>query len=682
MADAMHQITSPNADAIMADLMRFTARWDELGEPCWLEIRAFDKWGSPTIGRFRHHALQEAVEWIVSLNGTGRNIYAVRNPIKNASAGSAKDTDIIAAFYLWADCDDTASGQNILRFDGPKHSVAVTTGTIPTIRVHTYWELAEPVRDMAAWRDTQQAIARHFGSDGSVINPSRIMRVGGTVSWPSEKKAERGYAPELTIIRTEYPDATDRAPITFERAQRVWPMVQPSLSAVASAAAGMFAFDMGAHGDSLDRQTVIASITSGSEWHNNMIRLVGSYVGKGLGDAEIHALTQPLTLPGYSGDDTAREVQTAIDGARRKGWTPAAPDPKPFDHAPAPDAAPDAAAWRMQSTADFIAGFVSPEWLIEGVLQRGRLYTLTAPTGHGKTAAGLLMSTCISTGAPFCALETEPGDVLFLAGENPDDVRARVIVTLEAAGINPADCRVHFIPGTFSIRQDMAALSAAASGLPDLALVVVDTFAAYFDGDDENSNAQALDFARVVRSLTMLPSRPAVLMPAHPVKNATRANLTPKGGSSLLNEVDGNLTIYREERILSLHWQGKIRGPEFEPLQMELTTATSSKVIDKRGVLMPSVIATPVLETRAMELAEEANNREDAVLLSVERHPSQSVSDRCIDMRMLNENRKPMKSTMQRVLMKLRDDKLIKRFHRQWELTQDGQKAVEMIRNG
>ena len=60
----------------------------------------------------------------------------------------------------------------------------------------------------------QSAIARHFGSDPSVINPSRIMRIGGTISWPSVKKRQKGYVEELTTIRTEY--AEPREPVTMD----------------------------------------------------------------------------------------------------------------------------------------------------------------------------------------------------------------------------------------------------------------------------------------------------------------------------------------------------------------------------------------------------------------------------------------------------------------------------------
>jgi len=661
-----------------------TRRWHELPEKAVMEIRAFDEYGTPQVGRFAPDWLDGdigAVQWIADMNRRGRNCYAVRNPVRDTVAGKgANDTDILAAFYLWADCDEGTAAENILRFPGPKWVAAVTTGKIPTTRVHTYWELKEPCTDLAAWRDMQSAIARHFGSDPSVINPSRIMRIGGTISWPSVKKRGKGYVEELTTIRTEYPEP--REAVTMDQMARAFASSTPAappLQQTTAAPGALFQIDTGNFAPSLDRERLAIQAMQGQEWHNAVIRLVASYVAKGLSDTEIHALTQPLTLPGYTGDQTAREVQTAIDGARKKGWTPA-PDFTPnFDHAPAPtpsDPAPQATGWRVQTAAAFTADFVAPEYIIDGIVQRGRIYTLTAPTGSGKTAAMLYASVAIATGMQFCCCEVERGDVLFMAGENPDDVRARVIATLEFYGIDPNSCRLHFIAGTFSIRADMEKLREEAGKLPDLKLVVIDTFAAYFDGDDENSNAQALDFARLVRRIAAFPSKPAVIMPAHPVKNATRGNLTPKGGSSLLNEVDGNLTLWNDGGILSLHWQGKFRGAEFEPLSMELQRYETSKICDNQGRVMPTILAKPILMTRAVQLARENLKLEDKLLISIRDYPAISLEQRGTDCGGVH------KQKVARVLQKMAEQKLVRKFRTNWELTKEGERAIEIIEKG
>lgn len=657
--------TIANADEIRLDLEHMTARWGELDVPAVFEIRAFKEGAQPQTAKYAPDWIDEAVDWCESMNDLGYNIYAVRNPIRHDVSGSASDGDIIAAFFLWADCDDPASAGNVKRFDGPKYSAAVTTGRTPSVRVHVYWQLEQPCTDMAAWRDMQTRIAAHFNSDKTVVNPSRIMRVGGTVAYPAKHKLERGYAKEVTTIRTTYEDT--RAPVSLEQMGRVF------AAAPQSAAVSALSIDTGP--TPLDRERTRIQALEGKEWHHSVVKLVASYVSRGLSDDEIHGLTDPLTLPGYTIDQTRQEVQTAIDGARRKGWTPDIEFTPNFDHAPAPtqsDPAPETAAWSVQSVSQFTSGFVAPEYIIDGVVQRGRLYTLTAPTGSGKTAVMLYASTAIATGQQFCALDVEQGDVLFLAGENPDDVRARMIGTQEFYNVDPHKCRLHFIPGTFSIRADIERLKEEAAKLPNLVLIVVDTFAAYFDGDDENSNAQTLDFARVVRKLAQIDSKPAVIMPAHPVKNAGRTNLAPKGGSSLVNEVDGNLTLWNNDGLVSMHWQVKHRGPEFDPLTFELKRYECDSIRDKKGRLMPTIMAQPVLTLRATQIARETLSLEDQILLAIHDDPSVSKAQRSAALGV-------SATRYQRVIDRLKTQRLITKFRNKWELTKQGDRAVEEI---
>ena len=81
------------------------------------------------------------------------------------------------------------------------------------------------------------------------------------------------------------------------------------------------------YGEKLDRTEAREAVLNGEEWHNNMLKLVASWVTKGNTDAEIHRLARELTLEGYSAEDTYDEVQKMIDGARDKGFCP--PDIKP-----------------------------------------------------------------------------------------------------------------------------------------------------------------------------------------------------------------------------------------------------------------------------------------------------------------------------------------------------------------
>ena len=659
--------------AIQEHLRHMVRRWHELDQDCVFEVRFLtsdDEAVVKNVSRFSPDeiGIELATDHIVAMNQHKLNAYAVINPIdKHASIPAGKgatDKDIVASYFHWADADDQQAAQNIKSFVGPRPTYFVLTGTKPCHRPHVYWELEEPTRNLEAWTATQRAIAATLKSDKSVINPSRIMRIAGTVNWPKPKKQAKGYTQELTTLRIYAED--DRPRVTSERMARAF------TGAAEHKPDTPFQIDTGQTERTVaDYADILRRARTDGEKHTGVRDLAASLAGSSVPRHMAEAIIREACPVWDAG------VEKLIDTAYAKFYDPRDFTPN-FDHAPAPSPtspAPEGGTWSVQTAAAFTADFVAPEYIIEGVVQRGRLYTLTAPTGSGKTAVMLYAATAIANGMQFCGLECEQGDVLFLAGENPDDVRARVIGTLEFYGVDPNNCRLHFIPGTFSIRQDMARLKEEAAKLPNLLLIVVDTFAAYFDGDDENSNAQSLDFARVVRTLTQIDSKPAAIMPAHPVKNATRQNLAPKGGSSLVNEVDGNLTLWNSDGLVSLHWQVKHRGPEFEPLTLELKRYECSSIKDRKGRLMPTILAQPVLTLRATQIARETLSLEDRTLLAIHDDPGTTKAARALALGVAP-------TRYQRIIDRLREQKLIKKFRNKWELTKDGQRAVDEITDG
>ena len=140
----------------------------------------------------------------------------------------------------------------------------------------------------------------------------------------------------------------------------------------------------------------------------------------------------------------------------------------------------------------------------------------------------------------------ELGRVLYFAGENPIDVQQRWIAMSQQMDFDYETIPVHFIPGVFKISALKEAIATEVEKLGGVALVVIDTTAAYFEGDEENDNVQAGNYARMQRSLVdTLPGGPTILALCHPVKNAGEDNILPRGGGAYLNEVDGNLTAIK-----------------------------------------------------------------------------------------------------------------------------------------
>lgn len=456
MTDTAAPALVPDKDAIRADLEWMTRRWSELGQRCQFEVRALGDGTQPQTFKFTADRIDEAVDIITDMNARERNIYVTRNPLRDGYNGSATDADVVAACYLWADCDTAESSQAARVFDGPKWTAAVITGRTPSVRVHTYWELDQPMTDLATWRSLQERIAARLGSDRVVVNPSRIMRVAGTISWPPANKVARGYVPCVAEIKTDFPD---RIPVTPDSIGSFLPdnVVSLPLSQQAMQNVrqpGGLQIDTGAgYGPALDRDRLAIQAMAGMEWHNAVIRLVASYVGKGMSDDEIHTLTQPLTLPGYTGDQTAREVQTAIDGARRKGWTP---DPgNPF--AVSADRAQQSNLQNPQidgvgktevifpSPYDFFDAASLPprRWVYGNHYIRSFASVLASAGGIGKTSLQIVEALAICTGRPLLGEEVkEPCNVWLVNLEDPlEEMQRRVLAAMQHYNIKPDQVR-------------------------------------------------------------------------------------------------------------------------------------------------------------------------------------------------------------------------------------------------
>ena len=266
---------------------------------------------------------------------------------------------------------------------------------------------------------------------------------------------------------------------------------------------------------------------------------------------------------------------------------------------------------RLKPIDVFLAEYEPLEYALEPIIRTGSLYTLTAKTGAGKTAWLISVALAIASGRnEILNMQVERGRVALLTFENPDDVRMRLKVSSWFLNVDIGDLidKLLILDVKVKPEEAFAQLEDAAKDGP-LRLVLVDTLAAFFDGDNINDNVQGGGFMRRLRPITRLPGRPAVVVAAHPVKNAVQENLLPYGGGAILNEVDGNLTLWRRSEgtggVVELHWQGKLRGLEFDPIPFRFEITTSPEVTDAKGrevalpTMLPVVVSSDDIEARA-----------------------------------------------------------------------------------
>jgi AAA domain len=284
----------------------------------------------------------------------------------------------------------------------------------------------------------------------------------------------------------------------------------------------------------------------------------------------------------------------------------------------------------IRSSKDFVAGFVPPDYLVDGLIQEAFLYSLSGATGAGKTAITLRLAASVALGLPLANRETKKRRLLYLAAENPADVRMRWIALAQQMDFDANAIQVYFVEGGFKISQmgDRLKQDAASHG-GELGLVIIDTGPVFYEGDDENNRTQQARHAAMLRDLIdIIPGKPAVIANVHPVKNAAAGNLLPAGGGSFLNQVDGNLAAAKTDNTTELHWQGKFRGVEFAPMHFMLRTVTHERLKDSRGRPIPTVVSDWISDGAREEITAQRVTDEDQMLALIVADPraSQTMS--------------------------------------------------------
>lgn len=144
--------------------------------------------------------LEELVQEAADLNSIPMcNVYigaALRQP-DTAPFGRSQDRDAWALTCAYADLDDpgaATAAKDIYGLDKP--TFIVVTGRAPHVRAQIWWRLDEPITYPDQWPNLLRGIATKLKGDSTVTNPSRVMRLAGSIAWP----VKSGRTVELTTI--------------------------------------------------------------------------------------------------------------------------------------------------------------------------------------------------------------------------------------------------------------------------------------------------------------------------------------------------------------------------------------------------------------------------------------------------------------------------------------------------
>lgn len=645
---------------VLDHLRHITRRWGEVDVPCLLEVRLLtndDKATVKDVTRYTPDRISDAADHICAMNHHSLNAYAVINPINAnaiiATGSAAKDADIVASFFHWADADDAQAASNIKSFVGPLPTYYVLTGTKPCARPHVYWEIEEPTLNLDAWNTTQKAIAATLKTDASVVNPSRIMRVAGTVNWPKPKKLAKGYVEEVTTLHIHSED--DRPLVSSERMTRAF--VNGGAS---SPPASAFKIETTPYDQkSADHyEDILRRCRTDGEKHTGVRDLAAHLAGSGVARVMAEAIVRDACPVWDEG------VEMLLDTAYAK-FTPN--EVKPVE------ATPQAiTSFRIDSSADFLSDLQPLEYLIDGLLPRGVTYSLTGHAGHGKTTLALQFAISVARGDSFEMRETSKGSVLILAGENPYNVKWQYAAALAARDLSPQDVNVNFVQGRFSIKEWTEVLRSKMEAMPDLKLVIVDSLQAFFEGDNDNDNSQMVDMAHALRGLCDTSNRPALLIIAHPAgKTPSRDNLVPRGGGAFLNEIDGNLTVWSQDASQqTLHHSQKFRGAGFDPIEWVMQIHEFNHLTDIHGTPLKLPVSRPETHTERTTRQVKSDDFLRQYLSTVEQEQPLSVREGAEQFRI-------SRYRMETLIKTAKEEKLIKRYAKTYVITEGGRAFLE-----
>ena len=318
----------------------------------------------------------------------------------------------------------------------------------------------------------------------------------------------------------------------------------------------------------------------------------------------------------------------------------------------------------------FCGEFRPISYAVDKLMREGSLYAITGRTGEGKTAFLVMLALAIATGrGELIGRKVKKGRVALCTAENPDDLRMRLMVACFVFNIDLSIID-HDIMISDNRVSPEAIIDWVKASKIDFTLIVIDTWQAYFDGKDADDRTQAVEFTRRFRPLANLPGAPVVVIAAHPNKNASDNQLIPSGGGTVLNEIDGNFTMLRDETGLHrFHWLGKIRGVSFEPLYFKIDHFDSPDVITVEGARVQMPVMSPIAEAEVEARADSLANRDIALLETMALNPGGSERTWAAALNL-------SKRAVHAMLTRLKSDKLTVTKARRWHLTKDGERMA------
>ena len=206
-----------------------------------------------------------------------------------------------------------------------------------------------------------------------------------------------------------------------------------------------------------------------------------------------------------------------------------------------------------------------PKALIKGVLSQGTMAGLIGASGAGKSFLALDFALCVATGHPWNGRPVLRGPAFYVAAEAPYTMRPRIDAWERSFGpLAEAPFRLIEQPTMVSdpnVAQKVVA-SIIAAGVGDPTIVVFDTLAACYEGD-ENDASDMERFVRGVRAVISAFRGSTALVVHHVGKDQEKG---ARGSSALKAALDTELTLRIKKGAPVLHCTKQRNAAPFDPI--------------------------------------------------------------------------------------------------------------------
>ncbi len=511
----------PNRDAIKSHLNQLFGR----AKDGLIEVA----YTPPTTGAvnqaefFNVSDIEKATDFIVKINSKdGVNTYvgaALRNPNTPPFMRSSNE-DYYLSNYVWADLDDANSAKNAKeKYKDLPPSFVVVTGRHPDLRAQVWWKLAAPEQDKVILKNALSHVCSALDGDKAVVDPIRVMRVGGSIAWPKKD----GRKPELTefIIPSNSTQS-----VAIDNLTSHFPPVVPVDMSATGGAVGLFSppksklFHDNKEWSLEDVERLLEFIHPDNEY------LGWVKVGMALKDYGISfQVWDKWSQTGAKYDakimrskwDSFKSSGTTIGSlvyqAKQGGWQPKRFEPfitPVMQENHIPDTSNMVETVNQETGeitylgekekrilpliyADEVQPVTHCTDFVEDLLRDNEFSVIYGASNCGKTFFMLDLAMHVALGKEWRGKEVEQGGVIYAALEGGHGTKNRIVAFKNHYQITDKiplaiiPSNINFLDGKVDMPAFLEAIEGAKKRLGKVRLIVVDTLARAISGGDENS---------------------------------------------------------------------------------------------------------------------------------------------------------------------------------------------------